>query len=159
MPSRASGKRSANFVGSCPPQLMKIRRGFMSKNLNIADIADRYAAAWTSHNPEAILALHAPNSTFQAHGRSGEITGHDALRKEFAQVFERYPGFGVVTHRLLLGDNHWTLDWTLTFQPPDQDRRGFRALDVVEVDANGLVTRKDTFFDYAQAKAAFGAAS
>jgi SnoaL-like domain len=64
----------------------------MSKpnNLNVAAIAERYAHAWTSHDPDAILALHAPNSTFQAHGRIGEVRGHDALRKEFAQVFERY---------------------------------------------------------------------
>jgi hypothetical protein len=132
----------------------------MSKtSLNIADIADRYAAAWSSHNPDAILAFHAPDSTFQAHGRGDEVRGHAALHKEFAQVFERYPAFGVVIHRLLLGDYHWTLDWTLTFQPPGQDRRGFRALDVVEVHTNGLVARKDTFFDYAQVKAAFGDAS
>jgi hypothetical protein len=130
----------------------------MSENLNITDIADRYAAAWLSHNPDAILALHAPDSIFQAHGRTGEIKGNTALHKEFAQVFERHPDFGVVTHRLLVGSNHWTLDWTLTFQPPGKDRRGFRALDVVEVDTKGLVTRKDTFFDFAQVKAALEAA-
>ncbi|MEZ2299287.1 hypothetical protein [Variovorax sp. RCC_210] len=38
--------------------------------LDLADVADRYAAAWLSHDPKAILALHAPDSTFQAHGRS-----------------------------------------------------------------------------------------
>lgn len=126
--------------------------------LDIADIAERYALAWMSRDPGAILALHAPNSTFQAHGRSAEVRGHDALYKEFAEIFERYPGFGVVTHRVLLGERHWTLDWNLTFQPPGQERRGFHALDVVEVNEDGLVTRKDTFFDYAQVKAAFEAA-
>jgi hypothetical protein len=84
--------------------------------------------------------------------------GVDALRKEFTQIFERYPGFAVETHRLLLGERHWTLDWTLTYQPPGKTRRGFRALDVVEVDDNGRVTRKDTFFDFAQVKAAHEAA-
>ena len=125
--------------------------------LDIAAIADRYAAAWIARNPEAILALHAPDSTFQAHGRGEAVKGKPALRKEFAEVFERYPDFGVVTHRLLLGDRHWTLEWDLTFQPPGKERRGFRALDVVEVDGNGLVTRKDTFFNFAQVKAAFEA--
>ena len=125
--------------------------------LDLAAIADRYAAAWLSHDPEAILALHAPDSTFQAHGRSEEVRGKPALLKEFTEVFERYPDFGVVTHRLLLGDRHWTLEWDLTFQPPGKERRGFRALDVVEVDGNGLVTRKDTFFNFAQVKAAFEA--
>lgn len=128
----------------------------MSKDskLDLAAIADRYAAAWLSHDPEAILALHAPDSTFQAHGRGGEVRGKAALLKEFTQAFERYPDFGVEIRRLLLGDRHWTLDWTLTFQPAGKERKGFHALDVVEVDAAGLVTRKDTFFDYAEVKAA-----
>lgn len=122
--------------------------------LNIAAIAERYAAAFLAHDPDAIVAMHAPDSTFQAHGRTGVVRGLDALRAEFAQIFERYPGFGVETHRLLLGERHWTLDWTLTFQPPGKARRGFHALDVVEVDDSGLVTSKDTFVDFAQVKAA-----
>ncbi len=126
--------------------------------LDITAIAERYATAWLAHDPDAILALHAPQSTFQAHGRTGVIGGHEDLRAEFARVFERHPGFGVETHRLLVGERHWTLDWTLTFQPPGKTRRGFRALDVVEVDDDGLVTSKDTFFDFAQVKAAFEAA-
>ncbi|MCC2673148.1 MAG: snoaL-like protein [Ramlibacter sp.] len=127
------------------------------KKHDLAAIADRYAAAWLSHDPEAIVSLHAPDSVFQAHGRSGEVKGKAALLKEFAKVFERYPDFGVETRRLLLGDTHWTLDWDLTFQPPGMERRKFHALDVVEVDGEGLVTRKDTFFDYAQVKAALDA--
>jgi hypothetical protein len=125
--------------------------------LDIAAIAGRYAAAWLSRDPTAILALHAPHSTFEAHGRTGLIDGLDALRAEFTQIFERYPEFGFETHRLLLGERHWTLDWTLSFQPPGKTRRGFRALDVVEVNDNGLVKSKDTFFDFAQVKAAFEA--
>lgn len=127
-------------------------------DLNIAKIAERYAVAWKAHDVDAILALHAESSTFQAHGRTGTIRGLDALRVEFSQIFERYPQFRVEVHRLLLGDRHWTLDWTLTFQPPGKTRRSVHALDVVEVDENGLVTSKDTFFDFAQFKTAFEAA-
>ena len=125
--------------------------------LGLAAIADRYAAAWIARDPEAILALHAPDSTFQAHGRGAEVKGKAALLKEFAAVFERYPNFGVETRRLLLGDMHWTLDWDLTFQPLGKERKKFHALDVVEVDGDGLVTKKDTFFDFAQVKAALEA--
>lgn len=127
-------------------------------DLNVAEIAERYAAAWKSHDVEAILALHAEDSTFQAHGRTGQVRGHDALHAEFSQAFERYPEFGVEAHRLLLGERHWTLDWTLSFQPPGKARRSVRALDVVEVDDNGLVTSKDTFFDFSHVKAALEAA-
>ena len=128
-------------------------------NLTVAEIAERYADAWKARDPDAILALHADDSSFQAHGRTGEVRGRAALHAEFSEIFRRYPGFGVESHRLLLGDRHWTLDWTLTFQPVGGERRGFRALDVVEIDADGQVTRKDTFFDYAQVKAALGLAS
>ena len=123
-------------------------------DLNVAEIAERYAAAWKSHDVDAILALHAEGSTFQAHGRTGQVQGHGALHAEFSQIFERYPQFGVEVHRLLLGNRHWTL----TFQLPGKTRRSIRALDVVEVDDNGLVTSKDTFFDFAQVKAALEAA-
>jgi hypothetical protein len=126
--------------------------------LNIAAIADRYAAAWIARDPKAIIALHAPESTFQAHGRGVQVKGKPALLKEFTEAFERYPNFGVETRRLLLGDKHWTLDWDLTFQPPGKSLRKFHALDVVEVDDAGLITKKDTFFDFAQVKAALEAA-
>lgn len=121
---------------------------------DLAAAAERYSQAWSSHDPAAIVALHAPESAFQAHGRGAEVTGTAALLKEFAQVFQRYPEFGVETRRLLLGESHWVLDYTLTFQPAGAERRGFHALDIVEVDNAGLVTRKDTFFNYAEVKAA-----
>jgi hypothetical protein len=128
-------------------------------NLTVAEIAERYADAWKARDPDAILALHADDSSFQAHGRTGEVRGRAALHAEFSGILQRDPRVDVEAHRLLLGDRHWTLDWTLTFQPVGGERRGFRALDVVEIDADGRVTRKDTFFDYAQVKAALGLAS
>lgn len=100
--------------------------------------------------------MHTPDSQWQAHGLRAAVRGREVLREEFAQVFVRYPGFDFETHRVLFGEGHWVLDWTLTFQPPGQDRRRIHCLDVVEVAADGLVARKDTFYDFAQLKAAFG---
>ncbi|WP_225732082.1 MULTISPECIES: nuclear transport factor 2 family protein [unclassified Nocardia] len=130
-----------------------------STTLELSAIASRYSAAWEAHDVDAIVALHTPDSQFQAHGRSAAIHGREALRREFAQVFELYPGFGCQQRRLLLGDGHWVLDWTLTFQRPGENRRGVHCLDVVEVASNGLVARKDTFFDFAELKAALEGAA
>jgi hypothetical protein len=130
-----------------------------STDLDLAAIAKRYFAAWEAHDLDAIVALHTPDSQFQAHGRGAAVHGRDALRQEFAHVFELYPGFGFEERRLLFGSGHWVLDWTLTFQRTGEDRRGVHALDVVEVDSDGLITRKDTFFDFAELKAAFAGAS
>lgn len=127
-----------------------------STALDLSAIAKRYFAAWEARDVDAIVALHTPDSQFQAHGRGGAVHGREALRQEFAHVFELYPGFGFEERRLLFGDGHWVLDWTLTFQRPGEDRRGVHCLDVIEVASDGLVTRKDTFFDFAELKAAFG---
>lgn len=126
--------------------------------LNVAEIAALYAGAWIARDPNAILALHADDSTFQAHGRTPVLRGRTALHAEFSEIFQRYPGFGVEVHRMLLGERHWTLDWRLTFLSSQGERLGFRAMDVVEINDAGLVTRKDTFFDFAQVKAAMEAA-
>lgn len=124
-----------------------------------AAVADAYLRAWNSRDVDAILALHSDTSTFQVHGRSPEFQGIDALRKAFKDVFDRYPNFHAEVHRLLLGPNHWVLDWTLRFGPAGSELRGFHCVDVVEVSAEGLVTRKDTFYDYPQAQAAMAGAT
>jgi SnoaL-like domain len=124
----------------------------------ILSLSERYSAAWVAHDVEAIVALHTPESRFHSHGRNQAVQGHDALRAEFSEVFTRFPGFGVEQHRLLFGPDHWVLDWTLTFQPVDGERRGFRCLDLVEVSADGLVSQKDTYYDLAEAASAMGKA-
>jgi hypothetical protein len=130
-----------------------------STDLDLSAIATQYFAAWAAHDPDAIVALHTPDSTFQAHGRGAAVRGRDALRQEFAHVFELYPGFGFEERRLLFGSGHWVLDWTLTFQRPGEEPRRVHCLDVVEVASDGLVARKDTFFDFTELKAAFAGAA
>lgn len=127
--------------------------------LDLPVIAKRYFAAWEAHDVDAIVALHTPDSQFQAHGRGAAVHGRDALRAEFAHVFELYPGFGFEERRVLFGSGHWVLDWTLTFQRPGAERQGVHCLDVIEVAPDGLVARKDTFFDFAELKAAFRSAA
>lgn len=126
-----------------------------STTQDLSAIAKRYFAAWEAHDVEAIVALHTPDTQFQAHGRGSAVHGSEALRREFTHVFELYPNFGFDERRVLFGSGHWVLDWTLTFQRPGEDRRGIHCLDVVEVSPDGLISRKDTFFDFAELKAAF----
>lgn len=121
----------------------------MTKTPHVADVADAYAAAWNSRDVDAILALHAEGSTFHSHGRGAAVEGLDALRGEFKNVFDLFPGFHAEVHRLLLGEGHWTLDWTLHFEPASGGKRGFGCIDIVEINDEGLVTRKDTYFDLA----------
>jgi uncharacterized protein (TIGR02246 family) len=129
----------------------------MTSELDLRQISERYLAAWAARDPDAIAAMHTEDTSFQTHGGREPVKGRQAVREEFAQVFERFPGFAVETHRVLYGEAHWVLDWTLTFQPAGDERRGFRCLDVVEVSPDGLVATKDTFLDLIQLQAAMSA--
>jgi hypothetical protein len=122
--------------------------------LDLEQITDAYFAAWEARDPDAIAALHTADSQFWAHLGGEAVQGRDAVREAFAELFDRFPGFGFETYRVLLGDSHWVLDWKLTFDGPDGETVGFDCIDAVEVSPEGLVARKDTFVDMVQLQAA-----
>jgi ketosteroid isomerase-like protein len=123
-------------------------------NLDLRTISERYFAAWEARDPDAIVALHTPDTRFQTHAGGDPVHGRDAVRETFAGLFAQFPQLGFDVHRVLFGASHWTLDWTLTFDGPDGRRLGFDCIDAVEVSPEGLVARKDTFFDFVQLQAA-----
>lgn len=118
------------------------------------EISERYFAAWAARDPDAIVALHTEDTRFQTHVGGDAVVGREAVRATFAGLFEQFPGFAFDVHRTLFGDAHWVLDWTLTFDGPGGERRGFHCIDLVEVAGDGLVARKDTFVDFPQLQAA-----
>ena len=127
----------------------------MSGHLDVPAVFERYAAAWAAHDPDAILALHSPDTTFWLHLDQPAAHGHDAVRAVFVHLFDAWPELGIDVHRLLTGADHWTLDWTLVsvLTDPGGARRPvrIRCVDLVTPDADGLVSRKDSFVDHPQA--------
>lgn len=122
---------------------------------DLEQISERYFAQWEARDPDGIVALHTEDTTFQSHLGADPVRGRDAVRETFAGFFEQFPEFGFETHRVLFGEGFWILDWDLTFVPEGEtERRGFHCLDVVNVDADGLVSRKETFIDMVQLQAA-----
>jgi ketosteroid isomerase-like protein len=115
-------------------------------------VSERYFAAWAARDPDAIVALHTPDTRFWTHMGAEAVVGRDAVRAAFAGIFEQFPEFSFETYRVLYGQDHWVLDWALI----SGDIR-FDCLDVVNVSPEGLVSRKDTFIDPAQLQAALGA--
>ena len=112
-------------------------------------ITDVYFAAWEAGDPDRIVALHSGDTQFQLHTAGSEpVIGRDHVREAFGNVFAMFPGYGHEIHRLLLGSDHWVLDWTLH---SDLGRLG--CLDVVTLDADGLVRRKDSYVEPADLEA------
>ena len=125
---------------------------------DIRALSDRYAEAWAACDPDAIIALHAQDTQFWLHSGAAPTRGRDQVRDAFARMFSQWPQFGFHVYRVLVGEDHWVLDWALTavLTGPDGSRRPVRfdCVDVVTVDESGLVVRKDTFVDYPQVTAA-----
>ena len=121
--------------------------------LDLPAISERYFAAWATRDPSAIVALHTEDTQFWTHVGTAPVQGREAVRAAFAEIFAQFPDFTWETYRVLYGEDHWILDWALI----SGDIR-FDCVDVVNVNADGLVSRKDTFIDTAQLQAALGAA-
>jgi uncharacterized protein (TIGR02246 family) len=128
---------------------------------DIQTVFDRYAATFATRDPDAIVRLHSPDSQFWLHLGEEPIRGRAAIRDRFSEYFEQWPSFGFDTYRVHVGPHHWVLDWALTsvLAGVDGTKRPVRfdCIDLVEVDYDGLVARKDTFVDLVQAQAAITA--
>ena len=127
---------------------------------DIRTLYDRYVAAFGSRNLEAILPLHAEDTQFWLHTGQGPAKGRDGVRSAFEGFFKRWPNLGFEVYRVITGPQHWVLDWAATAEPKSKSGSlkavRFDCLDVVIVDADGLVTRKDTFVDMVQVQQALG---
>jgi ketosteroid isomerase-like protein len=125
--------------------------------LDVRELFDTYASTFATRDVDAIVALHSPSTQFWLHNGEQPVRGRPALRDTFAALFAQWPDLGFDIHRTIIGESHWVLDWALTavLTDPDGDRRPIRfdCLDVVTLDEDGLVERKDTFIDFPQAQA------
>jgi len=129
----------------------------------IRQLFDRYAETYATRDVDAIVALHAPESQFWLHLDGEPAVGRAAIAETFAGFFTQWPNFGFDVYRVFTGKDHWVLDWALTAELPGPDGTAvpvrFDCVDVVTVNSDGLVVRKDTFVDYVQAQQALAAAA
>jgi ketosteroid isomerase-like protein len=147
-------ERSFVIVSSTQPRRLLME----ALATDLTALSEDYLAAWSARDPDRIVALHSEDTVFEAHAGSGPVSGREAVRDAFAELFEQWPNFDFEKHRLLLGEGHWVLDWTLLSSggPAGDVRIG--CLDVVVVDAAGLVARKDTYVDLADVGSLAGGA-
>ena len=126
--------------------------------LDIRALFDRYASTFATHDADAVSRLHTADSVFHQRTGGTAVQGRDAVRDAFAQLFAQWPDLGFDVRRVITGDHCWVLDWDLTATVDGREVR-FACLDVVDVDDEGLVTRKETFVDLAQAQASLARAA
>ena len=126
--------------------------------LNLQDLFDRNHAAWEALDPDKIVALYAADASFWVQG-APRIEGREALRGHFAKLAAQFGRFGWDTRRLVFGDRHWVFEYDILFYLKDSNGEAFTArvpmVDIVDVNDDGEVTRKDVFVDNEARQAAF----
>jgi hypothetical protein len=127
----------------------------------LAAIFERYHVGWETRNPDLIASLHAEDTMFWLHDGSDPVKGREALRQHCAGLFAAF-NFSHATERILYGEDHWILEWTMILSLAQPDGSPFTArvemLDVVTVKPSGEVARKDVYMNGKQAEAAFARA-
>jgi uncharacterized protein (TIGR02246 family) len=120
-------------------------------NVDVQAIQQRYSDAWNGDDPDAIAALHTPDRRFCTHGAGPEADGREAMRTTTAETFAQFPEFASKPIRVLIGADHWVMEWTMTNADLSVD-----CVDVIALE-DGLVKSKDTYFDFAQLQVAMAA--
>ena len=124
----------------------------------LAAVFERYHIGWEKRDPDMIASLHSEDTIFQIHDGSDPVKGRNALRRHCAEMFAAFK-FSHVTHRILYGEDHWTLEWTMVLSLAEPNGSPFTAriemLDVVTVNARREVVLKDVYWNGKQAEVAF----
>ena len=127
----------------------------------LAAVFERYHIGWETRDPALIASFHTEDTVFWLHNGSDPVRGRNALHSYCVELFAALQ-FSHVTDRVLYGEDHWTLEWTMVLSLMEPDGSPFTArvqmLDVVTLNARREVVRKDVYTNGKQAQAAFARA-
>lgn len=126
-----------------------------------SSLFERYHVGWETRNPELIASLHSEDTLFWLHDGSEPVRGRAALLQHCKELFASFK-FSFEMGRRLFGEDHWVFEWTMVLSLAEPGGSAFTArvemLDVVAVNTQGEVTRKDVYMNGTQAQAAFARA-
>jgi ketosteroid isomerase-like protein len=118
--------------------------------MNVREHADHWLSAWNAHDVEAILACYASDvelvvsTAVRRWGRpDGRLRGRDELRTHFSRGLALAPELRFTEEALLVSPDGYALLY--------RRENGNRALDAVELDAEGLARRVHAYYESAQA--------
>lgn len=123
-------------------------------------LAREYDAAWNTGDVEAIIARHSSAGSYRLHVAGAPvITGREAMRRAFAAALQNWRELVFTLDRIHCGAGHYAWQSTLrgtlerplrlgtTTIEPTGTPLTFTGVDVVTLDGQGLIERKDTYLD------------
>jgi ketosteroid isomerase-like protein len=92
--------------------------GTTTDDTGVADLIDRFGAAWTDHDLDAALALCTDDITFESTGPApdgGRAVGQDAVRREWQAIFADTTARFTTEELIVAGEravSTWRYDWS-----------------------------------------------
>jgi len=117
-----------------------------------AAIAEKWIAAWNSHNPDKMLPLFADDVFYEDVAFGAANHGKAELRKFAADEFEAVPDLELKLVRADIHGGHGTIEWTFSGTDKDVFKTGkkfsVRGVSVIDL-RNGKIFRNLDFYDAA----------
>jgi steroid delta-isomerase-like uncharacterized protein len=128
--------------------------------LDVEAIARDYDAAWNAKDVDAIVARHAADGTYRLHiAGAPTIRGTESMRAAFAASLGNWSDLSFELEQVLFGDGFYV--WSSSLHgvlakplglgavtiPANGVRLTFSGVDVIRLDARGLIESKQTYFD------------
>ena len=120
------------------------------------DLFDRYAEAWSRHDPDAIVALHTEDTHFHAHIGQEPAVGKTAVRQAFTELFTQFPDLAFEQVSLKTTPDFWAVEWKMSGTLAGTNYTfEVDLVDLISVE-NGLVKSKDSYLDAVSMQAQLG---
>jgi steroid delta-isomerase-like uncharacterized protein len=111
------------------------------------DLIRQYTDAWASRDPDDIVALHTPDTTFRAHTGQEAAVGKAAVRQAFVDLLAQFPDLTFAAVSVRTGPDFWVAEWRMSGTLAGADIRfEVDLVDVVTIE-DGLVKSKDSYLD------------
>jgi steroid delta-isomerase-like uncharacterized protein len=107
-------------------------------------LANRYAAAWNSHDVDAIMALHADDTSYQMDGSNDVQRGKAEVAATFASQLAAVPDIAFELKSLYGGAEHIVFEARITGTRVDGKRLTLNGVDLITV-RDGLVAAKHSY--------------
>ena len=125
----------------------------------LPEIAFAFSEAWSSGDPEQLVAIYAEDALFEEVVLGGAVThGRDELRTYAGAVFAAFPDFTAAPVNAFASGNRVVVEWILTgtytgqfgpLPPGSGQEVDVRVATVLELTDNGLIQRDSEYWDFA----------
>ena len=125
----------------------------------LPEIARVFSEAWSSGDPEQLIAIYAEDALFEEVVLGGAVThGRDELRTYAGAVYAAFPDFTATPMNAFASGNRVVVEWTLTgtytgqfgpLPPGSGQRVHVRVATVLELTDRGLIQRDSEYWDFA----------